>query len=535
MKDFSSSNNGTNEQPNKFKCIQPFVSNPKPSIIIKEQNFQYGICPDCKKSNIGEAWCGECDPGRFLREKNTTGNPIMDKLINELQHMAKHYHHNLEWISFDKFKDVKPIDEGGFAWIYSATWLDGSPKVLNEKKSRTGPITVVLKKIKDSNNISDILINEIKIHHKFQRHDALTQFYGISKDPLTEEFMLVLEFAKNGSLKDYVKNHYSDLKWEKKLKFLLGIAKNLEKIHELNYVHGDLHSGNVLIFNEESKITDLGLARSAFNKTNSKNISGVLPYIAPEILNKKPYTPASDIYSFGIIMTEISTGRPPFESVPHNIDLAIEISNGLRPKVAKGTPKHYVDIVNQCLDADPNNRPSATSLINIINKWQKDSSQEFINADKFRPRNLSVKTLHPQAYFTSRSILVDNSKNFLGVQIENAEVEDEFNFQNESNAFQAKPQDEIEARDQDNDKVHQNGSLKKLKKYIIDRKRVNKKHDSLDLSWISGIYLPSKENIFTRFFLQIILDIKMARKTKLSKEENNAIIKYMEMYKDRHN
>ncbi|CAI2187958.1 9716_t:CDS:2 [Funneliformis geosporum] len=372
MKDFSSSNNGTNEQPNKFKCIQPFVSNPKPSIIIKEQNFQYGICPDCKKSNIGEAWCGECDPGRFLREKNTTGNPIMD------------------------------------------------------------------------------------------------------------------------NLKDYVKNHYSDLKWEKKLKFLLGIAKNLEKIHELNYVHGDLHSGNVLIFNEESKITDLGLARSAFNKTNSKNISGVLPYIAPEILNKKPYTPASDIYSFGIIMTEISTGRPPFESVPHNIDLAIEISNGLRPKVAKGTPKHYVDIVNQCLDADPNNRPSATSLINIINKWQKDSSQEFINADKFRPRNLSVKTLHPQAYFTSRSILVDNSKNFLGVQIENAEgldsrlielhisntfqLEDEFNFQNESNAFQAKPQDEIEARDQDNDKVHQNGSLKKLKKYIIDRKRVNKKY-----------------------------------------------------------
>ncbi|CAI2201469.1 13666_t:CDS:2, partial [Funneliformis geosporum] len=46
MKDFSSSNNGTNEQPNKFKYIQPIDSNPKSSIIIKEQNFQYGICPD---------------------------------------------------------------------------------------------------------------------------------------------------------------------------------------------------------------------------------------------------------------------------------------------------------------------------------------------------------------------------------------------------------------------------------------------------------------------------------------------------------
>ena len=65
-------------------------------------------------------------------------------------------------------------------------------------------------------------------------------------------------------------------------------------------------------------------------------------------------------------MVEISTGKPPYGSVPHDGKLALAICNGLRPRVAKGTPQCYIDLVNQCLDANPEKRPAAGKLWEII-------------------------------------------------------------------------------------------------------------------------------------------------------------------------
>ena len=138
---------------------------------------------------------------------------------------------------------------------------------------------------------------------------------------------MVLEYAEYGNLRNYLKTNFSNLKWSYKLNFLNNIADNLKTIHNRNYIHKDLHSGNILQFNNNkysedgnTKITDLGLAQSINNSktSDSSNVCGVLPYIAPEVLDGKPYTFASDVYSFGIIMTEISTGKPPYRSVPHD-------------------------------------------------------------------------------------------------------------------------------------------------------------------------------------------------------------------------
>src|SRR6266540_2877422 len=99
--------------------------------LSKDEKYQfknYGICPDCKQMNTGRAWCNKCDPGQFLREGKTSGNVEIDKLICKAQLQTKDYHINLEWIPFDRLIDIKPIGEGGFASVYSATWLDGKPK-----------------------------------------------------------------------------------------------------------------------------------------------------------------------------------------------------------------------------------------------------------------------------------------------------------------------------------------------------------------------------------------------------------------------
>ena len=119
---------------------------------------EYGVCPDCKKPNTGFAWCKKCDPGKFLKEGKTSGIPEIDNLIYESQLKTVHYFDNLEWIPY-RFQDIKSIGEGGFASIFSATWLDGEP-IYSKTKERTKPIRVALKKLKNSNNM-EAFINEV--------------------------------------------------------------------------------------------------------------------------------------------------------------------------------------------------------------------------------------------------------------------------------------------------------------------------------------------------------------------------------------
>ncbi len=142
------------------------------AIFSKQSRFQieeygggYGICPDCKAPNTGWAWCNKCDPGKFLKEGKTSGNPEIDKLIHESQLKTGDYERNLEWIPY-RFQDIKSIGEGGFANIFSATWLDGKP-VKYKTKKRSEPIRVALKKLKNSENI-EAFINEVN-HFKFTK------------------------------------------------------------------------------------------------------------------------------------------------------------------------------------------------------------------------------------------------------------------------------------------------------------------------------------------------------------------------------
>src|SRR5947207_14033568 len=122
--------------------------------------YYFGMCPDCKEPNAGRAWCKKCDPGKFLKEGKTSGIPEIDNLIYESQLKTTDYDYNLEWIPYDRFQDIKSIGEGGFANIFSATWLDGEPIHGETTKKRTGPIMVALKKLKNSENM-EAFINEV--------------------------------------------------------------------------------------------------------------------------------------------------------------------------------------------------------------------------------------------------------------------------------------------------------------------------------------------------------------------------------------
>ncbi len=137
-------------------------------------------------------------------------------------------------------------------------------------------------------------------------------FYGITKDPETKEFVMIVEFADKGNLRSILSTKINNILWKDKIFYLFNIILDLKILHCLEYCHKDIHSGNILQDGNLLYLSDFGLSRPADEQKSDDKIYGVLPYIAPEVLNGEPYTKASDIYSFGVVMSELSSGKPPF-------------------------------------------------------------------------------------------------------------------------------------------------------------------------------------------------------------------------------
>ncbi|RIB30419.1 kinase-like domain-containing protein [Gigaspora rosea] len=232
--------------------------------------------------------------------------------------------------------------------------------------------------------------------------------------------MMVMQYAKQGSLRKLLDNRYKDLGWKHKILNLYYIAEGLVAIHEANLVYKDLHSGNIVNDNTyNSYITDFGLCRPV---SKSTEIFGVLPYIAPEVLYTKgtEYTQKSDIYSFGIIMSEVFTGYPPYHDIPHNEDLAFQVCLGRRPKIRCKVPQLLLDLMNECLDAEPQSRPTAKLLKDKLGRFSvdlnngktvlykqieeiEDSGENPSVYDQAKSTRFNYQT-HEQAIYISRSL-----------------------------------------------------------------------------------------------------------------------------------
>ncbi len=185
-------------------------------------------------------------------------------------------------------------------------------------------------------------------------------------------------------------------------------------IHSSNYVHHDLHSGNILLSSSYfGYIADLGLCQQVNKSDDPDEIVGVIPYIAPEVFLKKPYTVRSDMYSFGMIMWGYTSGQKPFHDKSHDHHLICDILRGLRPEILEDTPEFYAELMKKCWDPDPEKRPTAETIINCLDnyyyqgipekyakeiRFAESKRQELIKSEKYLTKN------HPEAIYTSRSL-----------------------------------------------------------------------------------------------------------------------------------
>ena len=143
------------------------ISNRDSNSVITNHNCSY-----CHKPFTEKLWCKECDPFGVI-EGWSSGNPDIDKFIKDTMYDARHHESIqytvyrgvlfLEWVSFDRLEDINQIGEGGFAKVYSATWIDGRSVGYDYgwKKLDPKPIEVALKRLNGSQNMSAEYLNEV--------------------------------------------------------------------------------------------------------------------------------------------------------------------------------------------------------------------------------------------------------------------------------------------------------------------------------------------------------------------------------------
>jgi len=134
---------------------------------------------------------------------------------------------------------------------------------------------------------------------------------------------------------------------------LSNIIGELDKIHQLKLVYHNLHDGNILNY---IYISDLGLCRPVefFQSSKKKEIYGFLLFVASEILRGRPYTPASNVYSFSMIMWEFTSGIIPFNDRIFDFKLSLNICIGEHPEIIENTSQCYINLMKECWDADLN-------------------------------------------------------------------------------------------------------------------------------------------------------------------------------------
>ncbi|CAB4438192.1 unnamed protein product [Rhizophagus irregularis] len=289
----------------------------------------------------------------------------------------------VEWIPYNNLKNIKYLTKGGYSEIYTAEWVDGgydgwdSNEQQLKRLENCGVVLKRLENVESANKrwLKRFANSHLNICNKWS--DAIVQCYGLTKDPLNGDYMLVMN-QLNTDLRKYLQQNHNQLTWKERIQIATDIILALSRVHDENAIHRDLHSGNILFrFGENFIISDLGFCGPADKPL--KSVYGNLPYIAPEVIAGKVTTFKSDIYSIGILMWEISSGQPPFINYEHNYDLAMYIINGIRPKIVSGTPLEYKNLMKQCWDADPSKRPDIVTLDNKI----KDNSLEISGLENY--------------------------------------------------------------------------------------------------------------------------------------------------------
>ena len=210
-------------------------------------------------------------------------------------------------------------------------------------------------------------------------HPNIVSVYDVSTSIMAD--YIVMELIEGISLKQYMEKK-GVLNWKETLHFAIQIAKALEHAHSRGIVHRDIKPHNVMVLKNGSvKVTDFGIARvMSKGNTLTKEALGSVHYISPEQARGGRLDNRSDIYSLGVVMYEMMTGRPPFDG-DSPVSVAIQHINGgaampstLNPNIPGGLEQ----IIMKAMSRELVDRySSASRMLGDMDEFRKDPSLLF--------------------------------------------------------------------------------------------------------------------------------------------------------------
>ncbi|CAN4116209.1 unnamed protein product [Withania somnifera] len=234
-------------------------------------------------------------------QKKRKGSNDVEKLVKTLNDSSLNFKYSTLEKATGSFDEANKLGQGGFGTVYKGVLQDGRE------------IAVKRLFFNNKHRAADFY-NEVNIISSVE-HKNLVRLLGCSCSG--PESLLVYEFLPNQSLDRFIfdPSKGKTLNWEKRFDIIIGTAEGLVYLHENNktrIIHRDIKASNILLDSRlRAKIADFGLARSFQEDKShiSTAIAGTLGYMAPEYLAHGQLTEKADVYSFGVLLLEIVTGR----------------------------------------------------------------------------------------------------------------------------------------------------------------------------------------------------------------------------------
>ncbi|KAL0903887.1 hypothetical protein M5K25_025945 [Dendrobium thyrsiflorum] len=190
-------------------------------------------------------------------------------------------------------------------------------------------------------------------------------------------FCIITEYLSGGSLRAFLhKLEHESLPLQKLISIALDIAHGMEYIHSQGVIHRDLKPENIL-FDQDFcvKIADFGIACEEAYCDPLAEDPGTYRWMAPEMIKHKHYGRKVDVYSFGLVLWEMVTGRIPYEDMtPVQAAFAV-VDKNLRPTFPAECPAALRAMIEQCWASVPEKRPEFWQIVKILEQFESTLSQ----------------------------------------------------------------------------------------------------------------------------------------------------------------
>ncbi|CAN7033361.1 unnamed protein product [Brassica rapa subsp. trilocularis] len=268
-----------------------------------------------------------------------------------------------EWeIDMKQLKIEKKVACGSYGELYKGTYCSQEVAIKILKPERVN--TEMLREFSQ----------EVYIMRKV-RHKNVVQFIGAcTRSP---NLCIVTEFMARGSIYDFLHKQKGVFKLQSLLKVALDVSKGMNYLHQNNIIHRDLKTANLLMDEHDVvKVADFGVARVQTQSGVMTAETGTYRWMAPEVIEHKPYDHRADVFSYAIVLWELLTGELPYSYLTPLQAAVGVVQKGLRPKIPKQTHPKLTELLEKCWQQDPAQRPDFAEIKEMVTQLLHEVGDE---------------------------------------------------------------------------------------------------------------------------------------------------------------